>query len=231
MYQEHELLFTPDEDAILWKYMSLPKFLNLLNGKMYFNRVDCFEDVFESTFPKYNELHRDEVYGGKCPIPKESFDNIVYHVRTHTYVSCFHKNAYESAFMWKLYAGEDGVAFVTSFKRLKESFQNERKPIFISNVRYIDYEKEFLPESNLFYLSIHKRQSFVHEDEVRCIYLSDIKGDTPTGELITVDLKKLIEKVYISPYAPSYMRKDVEEILRSKGLNVDVINSPLYTIK
>lgn len=232
MYQEHELLLEPQDNDMLWKYMSLPKFLNLLNGKLYFNRIDSFEDVFEATFPKYNELHRDEVYGGKCPIPKQSFDAIVSHAKKHTYVSCFHKNEYESAFMWKLYAGEDGVAFVTSFERLKESFCNEEKHIYISNVQYIDYENQYLPESNLFYLSIHKRKSFSHENEVRCIYVSDVSNtDGPTGMLMAVELKKLIEKVYISPYAPAYMRDDVENILRSKGIDAEVIYSPLYTIR
>ncbi len=232
VYERHNILFEPNESDILWKYMSLPKFLNLLNGKLYFNRIDSFEDVFEATFPKYNELHRDEVYGGKCPIPQQSFDDVVFHAQRNTYVSCFHKNEYESAFMWKLYAGENGVAFVTSFKRLRESFCNERNRIYISDVKYIDYENEYLPEGNLFYLSIHKRKSFSHENEVRCIYLSDASNaDKPTGMLMAVDLKKLIEKVYISPYAPAYMRDDIENILRSKGIDAEVIYSPLYTIK
>lgn len=232
MYVEHQLLESPKTDDRLWKYMSLPKFLNLLNGKLYFNRIDCFEDVFEATFPTYNQLHRDEIYGGKCPIPQESYDNTVYHAQKNTYVSCFHKNEYESAFMWKLYAGEDGVAFVTSFQRLKESFQNEKNPICISNVQYIDYENDFLPEGNLFYLSTHKRKSFLHENEVRCIYLNtNLQANKPTGILMEVDLEKLIEKVYISPYAPIYLKDDIKNVLCSKGLQVEVIYSPLYTIR
>lgn len=230
MYKEHPSLFVPQNNDKLWKYMSLPKFLNLLNGKLYFNRVDCFEDVFESTFPEYNELHRKDVYKD-MPIPsKEVYDNIVEYSKKSTYVSCFHKNAYESAFMWKLYAEKDGVAIVTDVERLKMSFQNAKENIYISDVQYIDYENEFMPEGNAFYLSIYKRKSFVHENEVRCL-LSISENSGKKGTLVDIVLNKLIEKVYISPYAPTYMKEDVEQILRSRGINVDVIYSPLLTIK
>lgn len=153
--------------------------------------------------------------------------------KQHTYVSCFHKNEYESAFMWKQYAGDEGVAIVTTVDRLKESFQHEENDIYICDVQYIDYAKEYMPEGNMFYLSLYKRKSFVHENEVRCIFGDDI--DTPkyngkTGILMNIDLEKLIDKVYISPYAPKYIENDVHNILLNKGLDVDVIYSPLYTI-
>lgn len=48
---------------------------------------------------------------------------------------------------------------------------------------------------------------------------------------MTVDLVKLIEKVYISPYVPKYLKKDIEIILCSKGLSAEAIDSPMYTIK
>ena len=47
---------------------------------------------------------------------------------------------------------------------------------------------------------------------------------------MNIDLEKLIDKVYISPYAPKYIENDVHNILLNKGLDVDVIYSPLYTI-
>ena len=50
MYKKHDQLPNTEGQDTLWKYMSLSKFINLLNGKIYFNRIDCFEDVFESTY-------------------------------------------------------------------------------------------------------------------------------------------------------------------------------------
>lgn len=232
MYAEHKQLFNTGGNDTLWKYMSLSKFMNLLNGKIYFNRVDCFEDVFESTYPTYNESHREECYGDDL-IPKELYDDMMYLSKQHTYVSCFHKNNYESAFMWKQYAGNEGVAIVTTVDRLKESFHNEKNTIYICDVQYIDYNEDFMPEGNIFYLSLHKRKSFIHENEVRCIFGDDInalKYDGKKGILMNIDLKQLIEKVYISPYAPQYMKEDVRNVLLSRGLDVEVIYSPLYTI-
>ena len=150
MYKKHDQLPNTEGQDTLWKYMSLSKFINLLNGKIYFNRVDCFEDVFESTYPIYNENHREEYYGDAL-IPKEKYNNIMDLSKQHTYVSCFHKNEYESAFMWKQYAGDEGVAIVTTADRLKESFQYEENDIYICDVQYIDYAKEYMPEGNMFY--------------------------------------------------------------------------------
>lgn len=231
MYQEHSQLFNTQGNDKLWKYMSLSKFINLLNGRLYFNRVDCFEDVFECTYPTYNAEHRDDIYDTHIGI--ETFDMIANIARKSTYVSCFHKNDYESAFMWKQYAGDEGVAIITTVDRLKESFRIEKNTIYICDVQYIDYSKEFLPERNIFHLSLYKRKSFIHENEVRCIFGDDTANPKYKGEkgiLMNVDLKELIEKVYISPYAPRYMKEDVKNILLDKGLDIEVIYSPLYTI-
>ena len=82
-------------------------------------------------------------------------------------------------------------------------------------------------------MSLYKRKSFIHENEVRCIFGDDTANPKYKGEkgiLMNVDLKELIEKVYISPYAPRYMKEDVKNILLDKGLDIEVIYSPLYTI-
>lgn len=235
MYVKHEQLKNTEGNNRLWKYMSLSKFLNLLNGKLYFNRVDCFEDVFESTYPEYNTIHRGELYDDINEEEiKHVFDLLMIKSRLHTYVSCFHKNDYESAFMWKQYAGDDGVAILTTVDRLKECFHNELREIYICDVDYIDYEREFMPEGNIFYLSLHKRKSFVYENEVRCLFSDNFNKPLYNGEkglLMEVDLQKLIDKVYISPYAPTYMKADIERILCNYGINAEVIYSPLYTIK
>lgn len=231
MYKEHPQLLNTQGNDTLWKYMSLSKFINMLNGKLYFNRVDCFEDVFESTYPVYNEEHRKDYY--EDPLDKKAYNTMASLSQKHTYVSCFHKNDYESAFMWKQYAGDEGIAIVTTVERLKKSFHVEENEIYICDVQYIDYTKEFMPEGNIYYLSLYKRKSFIHENEVRCLFGDNVsvpKYPEAKGVLMNTDLNELIEKVYISPYAPKYMKEDVKNILLSKGLDVEVTYSPLYTI-
>jgi hypothetical protein len=46
MVREHELLDTPEDDAVLWRYQDLSLFLNLLDNRtLYFaNRREFFGD-------------------------------------------------------------------------------------------------------------------------------------------------------------------------------------------
>lgn len=232
MYKEFKEKYDAQGDSMLWKYMNLSKFLNLLNGKMYFNRIDCFEDKFEATYPKCNKIHKSIISSGRTDEEAEQlYEKLKEMAQNSMYVSCFHRNDFESAFMWKQYADADGIAIQTSVEKLKKCFHNEKRDIYICDVKYIDYDNEFMPENNIYYLGLHKRKSFKHEEEVRCIYTGDFTvQNNETGVLVETDLDVLIEKVYISPHAPTYLAKDVEKILRLYNINAEVVYSPLYTI-
>ena len=55
MYEYIERLDTGDNNAVLWKYMDLSKFLYLITKSMlYFARLDQFEDIFEAEVPYAN---------------------------------------------------------------------------------------------------------------------------------------------------------------------------------
>src|ERR1700684_3186025 len=53
MFREHELLNTPKDDTILWRYSDLSHFLNLLERQMlYFaNRREFIDDPWEGVIP------------------------------------------------------------------------------------------------------------------------------------------------------------------------------------
>lgn len=245
MYERHEQLFNLDEECVLWKYMSFSKFVNMLRGKIYFNRLDNFEDVFEGTFPQYNLEHREDVYEDEL-IPQNVYDTIERMMKKYTYVSCFHRSEYETAFMWKQYADFDGIAIKTTLERLKKSFYKTPETIHISAVRYLDYNKEFMPERNGFYLGLHKRKSFEPEKEVRCIYtkipkainnsadpsekIIDPNEKTPCGEYINIDLETLVEEIYISPYAAPYIKENVDLIVNKFNITAKIIQSKLFML-
>jgi len=108
-----------------------------------------------------------------------------------------------------------------------------RSDIYIISVEYIDYEKDFLPEGNAMFLAMHKRKSFIHENEIRCIYYDPFVTPTEKGKLgfnAEIDLKELIQKVYISPYSPSFIEHVLSDILRKYRLSIATIRSDLYTI-
>ena len=230
MYKDHEQLNNISDDITLWKYMDFLKFVNMLtSNSIWFNRIDSFEDVYEGVFPHANEDKRDEYYEEGAP-PKGIYDTIQKYTRERLFVSCMHNSEYESAAMWSLYAKDCGIAIKTTGKRLKESFSNESKNIVISHVSYIDYDCDFMPEGNAFYLGTHKRKSFEHEKEVRCMYMNQVDSTLPKGIYINVDIPTLIKEIYISPTACPYMKQTIEDLLLKFSLDIPVIQSPLYSI-
>lgn len=234
MYVKHDSMYYVENDILLWKYMSFSKFVNLLSGNLYFNRIDSFEDIFECHYP---DIVKSALKDSESSAILNG-EKIGQHM---LYISCFHASKYETAFMWHQYANQDGLAIQTTAKRLKEAFKDTKENIFLSKVKYIDYETEFFDPSNLFKLAIHKRKSFEFEQEVRCIHMNVPKGikenqsvldvETPIGMKLPIDLDVLIEKIYLSPYAPTYLEENVKMIMDKWNLHKDVICSDLYTLK
>src|SRR6056300_1352601 len=120
--------------------------------------------------------------------------------------------------MWKLYlTGKEGVAIQSTFKRLKDSFKvNKVDKIYIGFVKYIDYEKDSIPERNIFNPFLYKRKSFEHEKELRAIIMKFALAEQTRGKHILYvdpewignyvksDLNILIEKIVVSPTAPDW---------------------------
>jgi hypothetical protein len=198
MFREHELLDTPEDDTILWRYLDLSDFLNLLARQtLYFaNRREFIADPWEGAIPAttteaakrvdrylselYTELRGTDVSKRKGSERVQDIERSI-RSRQATYgVNCWHKNEVESVAMWTLYThGKDGVAIQTTVRLLKECRSEERRPIYIANVLYGDHEtlpdlKERPDLEKLISLDVlltltTKRLSFAHETEVRLI--------------------------------------------------------------
>ena len=102
----------------------------------------------------------------------------------------------------------------------------------ISKVRYIDYETDkFKGESpEIFEPVITKRKSFEHEKELRAI-IWETSEKTVRAEdgsvLANVNLKELIEKIYIAPFAPAWHKNIVQVIVKKFGLEILIEQSKL----
>jgi hypothetical protein len=233
MYKSHLHLEDVDDSVVLWKYMNFTKFVALLVNKgIWFNSLGKFEDVFEGTYPSANKKLRPEVYENSI-IPQDTYDKIEKLERHSLFVACFHANNYESSAMWSLYSKDEGIAIQTTANHLKTAFVSETRNIYITPVTYIDYENDFLPEGNTMYLATYKRKNFEHENEIRCIYADDLSNPTEKGKpgfYSKMDLKKLVQKVYISPYASPHIENTISDIIRKYDLEVEIISSKLYTL-
>ncbi|MFP9098298.1 hypothetical protein ACLI09_04530 [Flavobacterium sp. RHBU_24] len=226
MYVCNNDIKLPDPDTIVWKYLDLSKFLDLLlRRQLFMSRSDKFEDQYEGTFsePTYEELIK---IAKNNP---EFLDNYKSH-RKNVVISSWHINEYESYAMWQIFTkNQEGLAIQSTIGRLQESLALETEyEQHIGEVEYIDYKKEYIPFDNNFFPFLFKRKSFQYEREVRII--SDLTKYNLTineGVKTDVDINKLIEKIYIHPKSQNWYKNLVIQLMQQLGFNFSIEISDL----
>jgi hypothetical protein len=245
-YETHpELPDITDPDTVLWRYVDLYKWLDMLQtSELHLTRADLMEDRWEGAYSDVNIAMRPSLYGKDWAMMAPSMARIYEFGRTHTYLNCWYIGAGESYAMWKIYdAIGKGVAIRTTAGRLKDALVGSHKPALSgAKVQYVDYSTTLIPESNLFYPYVHKRLSFSHESEYRLLTMwtpealeTDADGrairmkpDVPPSFLReTVDLNRLVEAVYVSPDAPGWAARVVEEVTGKYMTGLDICHSDL----
>ena len=156
-----------DPDTIVWKYLDLSKFLDLLlSQKLFMSRSDKFEDQYEGTFsePTFEEIK-------KLAINNPDFLDYYKTHREKVAISSWHINEYESFAMWQIFTqNSEGLAIQSTIRRLQKALEPEKNlKQYIGQVNYIDYKKEYIPFDDLFFPFLFKRKSFQYEREVRII--------------------------------------------------------------
>ncbi|MCI9844062.1 hypothetical protein [Flavobacterium pectinovorum] len=227
MYLNNPNIKLPDDpDTIVWKYLDLSKFLDLLlSKKLFMSRSDKFEDQYEGTFsePTYEEIK-------KLATDNPEFLNYYKTHREKVAVSSWHINEYESFAMWQIFTqNSEGLAIQSTIGRLQKAVKPENNfDQYIGEVNYIDYKKEYIPFDDMFFPFLFKRKSFQYEREVRII------TDTSKSELklndgikINVDINQLIEKIYIHPKSENWYKKLVIELVERLGFGFEIEKSDL----
>ncbi|MFL9836339.1 DUF2971 domain-containing protein [Flavobacterium sp. ST-75] len=226
MYVSNEQITLPETDTIVWKYLDLSKFLDLLLCKQLFmSRSDKFEDQYEGTFsePTYEELK-------KISENNPEFMDYYKSHRKNVVISSWHINEYESYAMWQIFTqNSEGLAIQSTVKRLQEALIHEgRYEQHIGEVKYIDYKKEHIPFDNNFFPFLFKRKSFQYEKEVRIISnLAKHNLNINEGVKISIDINKLIEKIYIHPKSENWYKNLVFQLMEQLGFNFQVEKSDL----
>ncbi len=231
-----------DPNIKVWRYMDFTKYVSLLDTRsLYFARADKFDDPFEGSYSHANINLRPSIYSHYWaemdPAAREralaSMSRAAEWSRQWTFINCWHMNEYESAAMWALYArSSEAIAIQSTYNRLHTCLPSG---IFVGEVQYIDYTKDWLPEGNTFAPFVHKRKSFEHERELRAVIqdlpIEDVilvgKQNPEPGRSVHVDLDTLLEAVYIAPSAPSWFRSLVASITRKYGLDTPIVHSSL----
>jgi hypothetical protein len=252
---DHPVVQQPEnQDALVWRYMDLPRFLSLLSSRtLYFARGDKFEDPYEGQLP-------DEVLGN---IKSHNIDNPqVFEMwrqfgknsQYENYISCWYMADHESAAMWKLYSANGvGVAVVSTYSALKSSLDGTHQQVVLGLVKYgVEHLVNRKTMGNGYEYWYSKRKSFEHEREIRAVIWLPIGGtsagfakkagkpvevsypvmtgrESPPGLSISVDLQALVHRVLVSPGSPSWVVPVVEDVMTKYALNCPVEQSKLYT--
>ena len=227
MYKENPNSTLPENlDTIIWKYLDLSKFLDLLlSQKLFMSRSDKFEDQYEGTFsePTFEEIK-------KLSENNPEFLDYYKSKREKVIISSWHINEYESFAMWQIFTqNSEGLAIQSTVKRLQNALIPEKNyDQFIGEVNYIDYKKEHIPFNDAFFPFLFKRKSFQYEREVRII--SDVSANKIAindGLKINVDINQLIEKIYIHPKSENWYKKLVIELVEKLGFDIEIEKSDL----
>lgn len=215
-----------DSNTIVWKYLDLSKFLDLLmSQKLFMSRSDKFEDQYEGTFsePTFEEIK-------KLSIDNPEFLNFYKTHREKVAISSWHINEYESFAMWQIFTqNSEGLAIQSTIGRLQKALHPETNfNQYIGEVNYIDYKKEYIPFDDMFFPFLFKRKSFQYEREVRII--SDVADNTikiNDGLKINVDINELIAKIYIHPKSENWYKNLVIQLVKQLGFNFTIEKSDL----
>ena len=213
-------------DTIIWKYLDLSKFVDLLlYKKLFMSRSDKFEDQYEGTFsePTYEEIKK---------LAKDNPGFLDYYKthRKNVVISSWHINEYESYAMWQIFTQKnEGLAIQSTLGKLQKALQVDPEyEQYIGEVNYIDYKKEYIPFDNTFFPFLFKRKSFQYEREVRVI--SDVTKfnlEIDNGLKIDIDIVELIEKIYIHPKSENWYKKLVMDLVARLGFDFETEKSDL----
>lgn len=240
-YEEHPAFSAPENrDQKIWRYMGFSKFVSNLDKKaLFFSRVDLLGDPFEGSVSKPTVEARE---AGLRQLQKEQglADKVVEHLlkssteftqnaRAFIFVNCWNMSEDESPALWTIYGkSEESVAVQSTFSRLVESLNIAERSVYIGKVSYLDYEEEYMPATNIFHSSLHKRKGFDHEREIRAaIMYMPVKESgaidvdslrSMPGHHIAVDFGVLIERLYVHPTAPNWFLELIESVMEKYEL-------------
>lgn len=231
-------LFMPPEnlDVRVWRYMDFTKFVSMIEkGGLFLPMVAKLDDPFEGSYARGNEALRPLVYRHMPNKFGLTAGEIVQRLRPFVAASCWHSNEQESAAMWKLYAKtHEAVCIQTTFRKLRGAMGSVAR---VGMVRYVDYETEWIPESNPLAPFLYKRKSFEHEREVRALIPpADVEGilkgtdmeSREPGKWVAIDVAQTIEQVFIAPDAPDWFLELVKQVtVRYEHGNTPVVRSAL----
>ena len=244
-----------DHEAVIWRFMSLGKFQDLITtSELYFRRADLFDDDDEGLPPE-----EYMPYAGLNPLDIRDALELNHHRgslaqdREAFYISCWCLSAEPTTTMWQQYA-KDGLAVGSRYSLLKHALKSCESTLgpFLGLVRY---GSKHLTGWNVLRFISTKRERFAHEQELRALLwvpdkfaggnrhfdennfphdrpLTDPPPDrVPAGLRRKIDLRSLMTEIQVSPWASDTTFTEAAQRTREYGCSIPVRWSALAQFK
>ncbi len=220
MYEAHPNIKTPSDSKVIWRFLDLWKFLDIIdNQKLYMSRIDQFEDKYEGRVPVNLVNNLDDSH------PLRIIDSYP-RLRRSNYVSSWAMVEKETYALWKIYTDyRAAVAIKTNIKRLIKSIEINSSSQHIGEINYVNFfSGSYTFRGNMFQPLFEKRDYFEFEREVRLITSLPAENNSellklPIGTKIDINPDILIEEIYLAPHADESFKLLVEMKMESLGLS------------
>lgn len=210
----------------IWRYMNFFKFEDLINSKkLFFNRLDRFEDKLEGISPfsceesilnsQPNKSHEEKLENIRLMNERFLF------AKNSTFTSCWHINDNLNERMWNEYANERGsVAVETTYGDLMDAKETIQFPVHIERIRY--FEEPFVNQESYWFPFLFKRKDpFEWENELR-LSIYSYNYDNLTSIKAKVPIHKFVKKIHLSPQAKKYELIQIQKLLKKNNLNIPI---------
>jgi hypothetical protein len=233
----------PSHLSSVWRYMDRWKFEDMLNkSAIFLSRSDLVPDVHEGTLSLANVCQRRWVYMHRQRKMAKRHSVLVRelaNVKRWTYICCWRVDDNEDAQCWERYITEpNGIAVRTTYRKLLE----RTATIFCAGIDYIDYENDWVIETNPLLPFTYKQRQWNWEREFRIIiqqfpranitfddalYCDCAQRNPNCGISLQVDLGRLIDKIVVGPGSSREFFECVRRGAAKAGLDSRVNRSTL----
>jgi hypothetical protein len=239
--------FEVPDGTVIWRYMQLPRFHDVLKGRLYFAAAHQFDDQFEGAITDAAAAWRRQeaarLFPGDSSAQQRQLEQLSWafgRLRRMTKINCWHARSAENVAMWERYLrGQPGAAVVSTAGALKQALSPFRlqphygeEGIFVAAVRYIDHTTEAMADASMLAVFLHKRAEYSDEAEIRAVLSLRTAVEfgvpiTDDGVTVTVDPSVLIQRVRAWPGATANAVAELEAATRAAGVAAPVEPSTL----
>lgn len=235
--------FEVDDATVIWRYMAVDRFRDLLAGHLYFAAAHQFEDQFEGAITDA-EMSRRRLMAAEFDDPDPWLETESWafeDLRRMTKINRWHAANHENVAMWERYIrpGVDGVALRSTAGALKRSLREFRlqpqygeETIVVGGVRYLDFATEGRVDRSMLSIFLYKRIEYRDEHEIRALLslrMATEFGVPIPGDGVTVgtDVDALINEVRLSPGVRDATMQELAEATKAAAARAPLVRSTL----